>query len=164
MKRIVSNSFIAFLLMLLIGCGFHLRGAIDYSDSLKSVHIEGMSLQRGIGLYLKRGLRSNGIEVLEKFQHGSTVLKVIEIKHDRRVLSVGSDAKVSEYGLYSSISFSLVDSQGKILTGSQQVQAQRDFQFNENQVLARESEEASLRSHLNKELVQGVLRRLSAIK
>ena len=101
---------------------------------------------------------------MEKFQHGSTVLKVIEIKHDRRVLSVGSDAKVSEYGLYSSISFSLVDSQGKILTGSQQVQAQRDFQFNENQVLARESEEASLRSHLNKELVQGVLRRLSAIK
>ena len=44
------------------------------------------------------------------------------------------------------------------------MQAQRDFQFNENQVLARESEEASLRSHLNKELVQGVLRRLSAIK
>jgi len=44
------------------------------------------------------------------------------------------------------------------------VQAHRDFQFNENQVLARESEEASLRQHLNKELVQGVLRRLSAIK
>jgi len=58
----------------------------------------------------------------------------------------------------------LTGPQGKILAGTQQVQAQRDFQFNENQVLARESEEASLRQHLNKELVQGVLRRLSAIK
>ena len=164
MKRIVSNSFVAFLLMLLIGCGFHLRGAIDYSDSLKSIYVEGISLQRGIGLYLKRGLKSNGIEVLDTYQKGSAVLKVTETKHDRRVLSVGSSAKVSEYELYSSISFSLTDSHGKILADSQQVQAQRDFQFNENQVLARESEEASLRQHLNKELVQGVLRRLSAIK
>ena len=164
MKRIVSNSFVAFLLMLLIGCGFHLRGAIDYSDSLKSIYVEGISLQRGIGLYLKRGLKSNGIEVLDTYQKGSAVLKVTETKHDRRVLSVGSSAKVSEYELYSSISFSLTDSHGKILADSQQVQAHRDFQFNENQVLARESEEASLRQHLNKELVQGVLRRLSAIK
>jgi len=164
MKRIVSNSFVAFLLMLLIGCGFHLRGAIDYSDSLKSMYVEGISLQRGIGLYLKRGLKNNGIEVLDTYQKGSAVLKVTETKHDRRVLSVGSSAKVSEYELYSSISFSLTDSHGKILADSQQVQAHRDFQFNENQVLARESEEASLRQHLNKELVQGVLRRLSAIK
>ena len=164
MKRIVSNSFVAFLLMLLIGCGFHLRSAIDYSDSLKSIYVEGISLQRGIGLYLKRGLKSNGIEVLDTYQKGSAVLKVTETKHDRRVLSVGSSAKVSEYELYSSISFSLTDSHGEILAGSQQVQAHRDFQFNENQVLARESEEASLRQHLNKELVQGVLRRLSAIK
>jgi len=164
MKRIVSNSFVAFLLMLLIGCGFHLRGAIDYSDSLKSIYVEGISLQRGIGLYLKRGLKSNGIEVLDTYQKGSAVLKVTETKHDRRVLSVGSSAKISEYELYSSISFSLTDSHGEILAGSQQVQAHRDFQFNENQVLARESEEASLRQHLNKELVQGVLRRLSAIK
>ena len=164
MKRIVSNSFVAFLLMLLIGCGFHLRGAIDYSDSLKSMYVEGISLQRGIGLYLKRGLKSNGIEVLDTYQKGSAVLKVTETKHDRRVLSVGSSAKISEYELYSSISFSLTDSHGKILAGPQQVHAQRDFQFNENQVLARESEEASLRQHLNKELVQGVLRGLSAIK
>jgi LPS-assembly lipoprotein len=164
MKRIVLNSFVAFLLMLLIGCGFHLRGAIDYSDSLKSIYVEGISLQRGIGLYLKRGLKSNGIEVVNTHQQGSAVLKVIEIKDDRRVLSVGSNAKVSEYELYSSISFSLTDSQGKILASSQQVQAQRDFQFNENQVLGRESEEALLHDQLNKELVQGVLRRLSAIK
>tara|TARA_B100000767_G_scaffold262000_1_gene274225 strand:- start:1343 stop:1837 length:495 start_codon:yes stop_codon:yes gene_type:complete len=164
MKRFLSNSVVAFLLMLLIGCGFHLRGDIDYSDSLQIIHIEGMSLQRGIGLHLKRGLMSNGIEVVDTYEQGSAVLKVIETKHDRRVLSVGSNAKVSEYELYASISFSLTGPQGKILAGTQQVQAQRDFQFNENQVLARESEEASLRQHLNKELVQGVLRRLSAIK
>ena len=32
MKRVVSNSVVAFLLMLIMGCGFHLRGAADLSE------------------------------------------------------------------------------------------------------------------------------------
>jgi len=164
MKRVVSNSVIAFLLMSIMGCGFHLRGAVDLSDSLKVMYIEGVSLQRGFGLYLKRGLISNGIVVVEQAQQDSAVLKVIENKFDRRVLSVGSNAKVSEYELYASMRFLVLDAQGKTLADSQQVEAQRDYQFNEGEVLGRESEEALLRDELNKELVQSILRRLAAIK
>jgi LPS-assembly lipoprotein len=92
------------------------------------------------------------------------VLKIIENKFNRRVLSVGSTAKVSEYELYALIRFSVLDAQGKTLAEGQSVEAQRDYQFNEGEVLGRESEEALLRDQLNKELVQSILRRLSAIK
>ena len=164
MKRVVSNSVVAFLLMLIMGCGFHLRGAADISDSLKTMHIQGMSLQRGIGLYLKRGLVSNGIIVVDQPQEDSAILKITENKFDRRVLSVGSNAKVSEYELYARIRFSVLDAQGKTLAEGQSVEAQRDYQFDEDEVLGRESEEALLRDQLNKELVQSILRRLAAIK
>jgi len=164
MKRVVSNSVVAFLLMLIMGCGFHLRGAADLSDNLKVMHIEGVNLQRDIGLYLKRGLVSNGIIVVEQAQADSAVLKIIENKFDRRVLSVGSNAKVSEYELYALIRFSVMDAQGKTLAEGQSVEAQRDYQFDEGEVLGRESEEALLRDQLNQELVQSILRRLSAIK
>ena len=164
MKRVVSNSVVAFLLMLIMGCGFHLRGAADLSDNLKVMHIEGVNLQRDIGLYLKRGLVSNGIIVVEQAQADSAVLKIIENKFDRRVLSVGSNAKVSEYELYALIRFSVMDAQGKTLAEGQSVEAQRDYQFDEGEVLGRESEDALLRDQLNQELVQSILRRLSAIK
>ena len=164
MKRVVSNSVVAFLLMLIMGCGFHLRGAADLSDNLKVMHIEGVNLQRDIGLYLKRGLVSNGIIVVEQAQADSAVLKIIENKFDRRVLSVGSNAKVSEYELYALIRFSVMDAQGKTLAEGQSVEAQRDYQFDEGEVLGRESEEALLRDQFNQELVQIILRRLSAIK
>ena len=164
MKRVVSNMVVAFLLMLIMGCGFHLRGAADLSDNLKVMHIEGVNLQRDIGLYLKRGLVSNGIIVVEQAQADSAVLKIIENKFDRRVLSVGSNAKVSEYELYALIRFSVMDAQGKTLAEGQSVEAQRDYQFDEGEVLGRESEEALLRDQLNQELVQSILRRLSAIK
>ena len=39
MKRVVSNSIIAVLFLYLMGCGFHLRGAADLSDSLKTMRI-----------------------------------------------------------------------------------------------------------------------------
>lgn len=164
MKRVVSNSVVAFLLMLIMGCGFHLRGAVDLSDSLKTMHIQGVNLQRDIGLYLKRGLVSNGIIVVEQPQADSAILTIIENKFDRRVLSVGSNAKVSEYELYALIRFSVLDAQGKTLADSEQVEAQRDYQFDEDEVLGRESEEALLRDQLNQELVQNILRRLAAIK
>tara|TARA_R110002111_G_scaffold90193_5_gene140519 strand:- start:587 stop:1081 length:495 start_codon:yes stop_codon:yes gene_type:complete len=164
MKRVVSNSVVAFLLMIMMGCGFHLRGVADLSDNLKTMYIEGLNLQRGMGLDLKRGLVSNGIVVVERAQQHTAVLKIIENKFDRRVLSVGSNAKVSEYELYALIRFSVMDAEGKMLAEIQQVEAQRDYQFDENEVLGREAEEALLRDELNKELVQSMLRRLSAIK
>ncbi len=164
MKRVVSNSVVAFLLMVMVGCGFHLRGAADLSDSLKTMYIEGVSLQRGMGLYLKRGLISNGIVVVEQPKQHAAILKIIDNQFDRRVLSVGSNAKISEYELYALIRFSVIDAEGNTLAAPQQVEAQRDYQFDENEVLGREAEEDLLRDELNKELVQSMLRRLSAIK
>jgi LPS-assembly lipoprotein len=164
MKRVVSHSIIAVLFMTLMGCGFHLRGAVDISDSLKTMRIEGVGLQRDIGLYLKRGLISNGIIVVEGESTDAAVLKVIENKFDRRVLSVGSNAKVNEYELHGAIVFMVIGADGSVLAEQQQVQAQRDYQFDEDEVLGRESEETLLRDQLNQQLVQSILRRLSFIK
>ena len=164
MKRVVSNSIIAVLFLSLMGCGFHLRGAADLSDSLKTMRIEGIGLQRDIGLYLKLVLISNGIVVVDGETNDAAVLKILENKFDRRVLSVGYNAKVNEYELHGEIVFTVLAADGNVLSEQQQVQAQRDYQFDEDEVLGRESEEALLRDQMNKQLVQSVLRRLSFIK
>ena len=58
----------------------------------------------------------------------------------------------------------VLDAEGNVLAEEQQVEAQRDYQFDKNEVLGRESEETLLRDQLNKQLVQSILRRLSFIK
>lgn len=164
MKRVVQNSVIALLFMALLGCGFHLRGAADLSDNLKTMRIEGVSMSRDFGLYLKRGLLSNNIAVVETGTVNSAVLKITENQFDRRVLSVGSNAKVSEFEIYLKVAFIVLDSAGNVLAEEQVIEAQRDFQFDANEVLGREAEEALLRDQLNKQLVQSMLRRLAVIK
>jgi len=164
MNRSLSNVFVGLLLVMLVGCGFHLRGSATLSESLKLMYVQGINLQQGLGLDLRRALISNGITVVNDYQQGSAVLTVLDNKFERRVLSVGSNAKVNEYELYGLLKYKITDGDGKLLSEPQDVEARRDYRFDQAQVLASDSEETQLRKELNQQLIQSVLRRLSAIK
>lgn len=164
MKRSLSNVFVGFLLIVIAGCGFQLRGAATFPDSLKTMYIQGINLKTGLGLELKRGLTRNGVTVVNHYQSGSAVLTILENKSERRVLSVDRTAKVSEYEIYNSVKFSVSDGQGQELSEAQTVEARRDYQFDQDQVLGKDEEERLLREQLDLQLVQSILRRLSALK
>ena len=50
---------------------------------------------------------------------------------------MGSNAKVNEYELHGEIVFTVLAADGNVLAEQQQVQAQRDYQFYEDEVLGR---------------------------
>ena len=164
MNRSIFTSFIIFSLIVLAGCGFHLRGTTTIPDSLKTMYIQGVNLKRDLGLELKRGLVRNDVTVLDSYQEGSAVLTILENKVERRVLSVDSDTKVNEYELYGAVKFSISDGSGQVLAENQEVEARRDYRFEQEQVLANDDEERLLREQLNQQLAQGILRQLSVLK
>lgn len=164
MKRYLSNSVVIVTLLIIAGCGFHLRGAVNLPESIKTMYVQGLNLQRGVGLTLKRHLTSNGIVIVEDYQKGNAVLDILENKYERRVLSVGSSAKVSEYELYGRITFKVTDGSGAVLAEEQSVEAQKDYQFNQDEVLGSGEEESVLREDLEQRLVRSIMRRLEAIK
>ena len=159
------NSLVVLWLLVLTGCGFHLRGSMTLAlpDNLKTISIEGINLNRGLGRELKRSLTNAGVSVVAGGDHDALILTILENNIDRRVLSVGSDAKVSEYELRAIVRFSVKDKHGTLLE-NQQVEGQRDYQFDKNQVLSSEEEENLLRQQLNQQLIQSILRYLFALK
>ena len=164
MNRTLIQVFLGFVLLTLAGCGFQLRGTATVPEHLKTMYIQGIDLQQDLGRELKRGLQGNDVLVLDSYQQGSAILTVLDNTFERRVLSVGSDAKVSEYDLYRSLTYKITDENGQVLSADQKLIAQRDYQFDQDKVLASEQEEAELRKQLNQQLVQSVLRRLTALK
>jgi len=164
MNRTVMNTFVGFLLIVITGCGFQLRGAANIPESLKTMYVQGVNFQSGIGLELKRGLASNGVTVLPTFQEGSAVLSLFDAKSERRVLSVGGDAKVREYQLYSAVTVKLVNADNEVMIASDRIEALRDYVFDQDQVLASDQEEALLRRELNEQLARNILRRLSVLQ
>lgn len=163
MKHYLQSIFIGFLLIAIVGCGFQLRGSANIPVSLQTMYVQGVNMKQGLGLELKRVLTRNGVTVLSDYQQDSAVLTILDNKFERRVLSVGSDAKVSEYELHGIVTFKVIDNKGKVLADPQTVEAQHDYQFDQNQVLAKDEEERLLREQLNQQLVQSVLRRLSVL-
>ncbi|MDQ7072533.1 MAG: LPS assembly lipoprotein LptE [Gammaproteobacteria bacterium] len=163
MKRFLLKSSTVFLLLVIAGCGFHLRGSATLPVSLQTMYVQGVNMKQGLGLELKRGLTRNGVTVRNEYQQGTAVLTILDNRFQRRVLSVGSDAKVSEYELHGSVTFKVSDGDGKVLADSQTVEARRDYQFDQNQVLGKDEEERLLKEQLNQQLVQSILRRLSVL-
>ncbi|HEC58150.1 hypothetical protein LCGC14_0523970 [marine sediment metagenome] len=164
MSRSLLNVFIGLVLVVMAGCGFQLRGDVPLPDNLKVMYIQGINIQSGMGLELKRSLKQNGIHVVNNYEKGSALLTILENTYERRVLSVGNNAKVNEYELYGSLQFKVTDDQGKLIVEPFKVQAIRDYQFDQTQVLSSDGEEAFLREQINQQLIDSVLRRLSAIK
>jgi len=163
MSRSLSNVILGLLLVVIAGCGFHLRGSESLPDSLKIMYIQGVNVQQGLGLELKRSLVANDVRIMSYYQTGLAVLTVLDTKFERRVLSVGSDTKVSEYQLYGSLRYKLTDNTNYVIIESESLEAVRDYRFDQNQVLAADQEEAQLRQALNEQLVRSLLRRLSVL-
>jgi LPS-assembly lipoprotein len=165
MNRVVLTGFMGLMLVLLAGCGFHLRGDASVPEALKTLYIQGVNTQQDpFGRQLKLDLRRNGITVLEDYEKGAALFTVLENRYDRRVLSVGGDAKVREYELEAWVEFQVTDENGELIGEPQRVEARRDYQFDRTQILATDEQERVLREDLNKQMVQSILRRLSAMK
>ena len=164
MKRVATKFIIVFWLVLLAGCGFHLRGEATLPESLKTMYLQGVNTEQGFGLELKRTLKRNGINVIPDYEKGAVILTILQNRFDRRVLSVGSNAKVSEYELDGVVEYKVTDGQGKVLSPPQTLEAQRSYEFDQNQVLAMGEQESLLREQMYQQIIQNILRRLSVLK
>jgi len=152
-------------LLLLAGCGFHLRGSVDLPADLQRMHIQGTSKYSALGVELRRSLRANGIDVVDTVNEAQVVLQISAPEYKRRLLSVsGISGKTAEYELQYSLNVSLKDRQGKVLLVPQPLRQLRDYTYDRDNVLGKGNEEARFRVEMERDLVLQVLRRLQSYR
>lgn len=151
------------LLTLALGaCGFHLRGAVELPAVLKQTRITGVAEYDPLRLELKRVLVNAGAQVLASTDSTVAAIEISNQNYSRRVLSVDAQGRAAEYGLVFSFSFQVKDAAGKILVPLQSIQINRDFRFDPNAVLAKDSEEQQIRSEMIRRGVHQLIRRVDA--
>ncbi len=144
-------------------CGFQLRGSSQTALPFKTIYL-GFPDNSPLGTELRRNLKADGTTVVKTPQEAEAILDVLSEAREKVVLSLNSQGRVREYPLYYTFNFRLRDNAGKILLPPTQLVLKRDISFNESQVLAKETEEASLYRDMQSDLVQQILRRLAALK
>jgi len=145
------------LALLCTGCGFQLRNNVELPPQMAKTQMvvddEYSSLARRVRIMLEQ----SGVQ----FVNGNEASAVLEIPVNNvvtDVLTIGDNARVREYRISHTVRFRLLDAQGQVLLGWQNMRQAREVSFDEQRILAGSREQ----EYLEKELAETLSRLLIA--
>jgi len=151
----------ALLCVLVAGCGFQLRGTADVP--FESIYVPQAS--GGIGLELKRSIQAGTkAKVVDDPKAAAAILEFTEETRLKEILSLTGQGRVREYLLRYRVGFRVHDGKGRDFVPTSTIMLLRDISFNDADVLAKESEEQLLYRDMQTDMVQQILRQLSAAR
>ena len=150
-----------FYLLLLAGCGFHLRGEMVLSPILSAPYVN--SANSEFKNDLTKALQRSGITVVNDREIASAIIDLVSVKFDRLVLSINSRGQATGYILTYQVFFRFVDRTGRVLANPARLKLSRTLEYQSKQVLPKKQEEDALRARMREDLVQQILRRLNSV-
>ena len=151
---------IALLGLLTAACGFQLRGQATLPFETLYVAIPETS---PLGTELKRNIiAGTRTRLVDTPAEAQAILELLAEERSKTILSFDTAGQVREYQLRYRMRFRVRDARGRDYLPQNEIRLTRDVSYNNSQVLAKESEEQLLYRDMQSDVVQQVLRRLSA--
>ncbi len=152
--------FLLTFLLTVSACGYQLRGSIDLPEELKSIFLQGGSSQ--LNKAMRKTLKSSGGQLVDSATQAGLILQVLKEKMDRRVSSLSSSGRANEYELVYKIDFTLLDKDGNTLSKLQQIEINKSYFNNQEEVLGKNNEEKVIREEMYRKAVQSMVNRSRA--
>ena len=147
------------------GCGFQLRQAPEFVFRKVFLNAQPNS---PLAAELRRSLGADGkvavITEAARLNEADVVLDFLQEQREKVVVGLNASGQVREFQLRTRLKFRLRTPKGKDLIGDTELLLSRDISFNEAAVLAKEAEEGLLYRDMQSDIVQQLMRRLSAVK
>lgn len=146
--------------MLIPSCGFQLRGPATLPFSTLYVQSAQTSqfatqLRRVIGA-------GSGTRITNSPEEADATLQILNELREKEILSLSGGGRVREFQLRYRVAYQLVGKNKTVLAPPAEIILRRDFSFNDQDQISKESEEALLYRDMQTDAVQQLLRRLQA--
>ncbi len=149
------------LLLSLSACGFQLRGVS--SLPFETLYIPGAT--GGLALDLKRYIQGGTrTVVVDNPKSADALLELSGEQRLRNILSLSGAGRVRELQLVYRVNLRVHDGKGNEFLPTTPFAITRDLTYSDSDVLSKEVEEANIYREVQADLVQQILRRLSAAK
>ncbi len=160
-RRLVA----ALLAVPLASCGYYLRGSTPDSQlSFESIYLDapyGTPLERE----LRTAIRSQRTtKLLDDPKAAAVLLRILNDKQERKVLTLNSQGQVREYSLTYRIHYEVADAKNKKLLPQSEIVLQTILSFSESQVLAKEQEEKLIFDDMRRDAVSQIMRQVAQIE
>jgi LPS-assembly lipoprotein len=153
---------VAVVALLLVACGFHLRGSAPLPAEMSVTYIHGTTEFDTLYDDFRTALESRGARVTQDRSKATAVLNILETNSSKDVLTVDLSGKVLEYRVRQNIHFEVDAADGHMLVDQQSVTMSRDLKFNRNDVLGKERETELIRKELQRDVVNLAMLRITA--
>lgn len=146
--------------LLLAGCGFQLRGSATlpfntlYVDA-PVASLFATQLRRVIGSGSQTRITNNQAEA-------DATLQVVREWREKEILSLSAGGRVRELQLRYRVQYQVFDKQKAPVAPPGEIVLRRDYSFNDQEQLSKESEEALLYRDMQADAVNQLVRRLQA--
>jgi LPS-assembly lipoprotein len=153
---------IVVMLLALSACGFQLRGAANLPFETLYVAAAPTST---FATQLRRAVTSGSqTKVVNNPKEAQATLHLLGEAREKTILSLSAGGRVREFQLVYRVSYRVADKDNKELRAPTQIRLHRDFSFNDQDTLSKESEEALLYRDMQTDAVNQLLRQLQATR
>lgn len=159
MTRVLHNCGWLVLLAALSSCGFQLRQPSPMA--FKSIFISGSST---ISAPLRKALKEQGIQLVESSEDAELQLELLKEENEQRILSLSGTGVVREYELYYRVQYRTKIAGEPVWGIPLVMEGRRDYTYNDANLLAKQQEQKLLTESMQTDVLNGILRRLSAMK
>lgn len=160
MTPFIRLYFVSLLIAGLTACGLHLRGPSDIP--FDSIFIEGSTLV--ISKDLKKSLKTSGIVILQSPKDAELRLELVGEESEKRILSLAGAGTVNEFELYYRVHYRTKLANQATWSEVHTIESRRDFTYSDANLLAKQTEEKKLNENMQKDTINGIMRRLSSLK
>ncbi len=146
--------------LLLVGCGYHLRGA-SVETSIPSAYVRG---SEGVEVTedLKRALRQSGVQILDAGTDATVTIDLMQQTQSTRTLSYTDRATTAESQLELAIRFKIVGSAEKELLPERWARATRTYLVDTNNLVGSNQQQVLMDTELKTDVVQQIMRSVNA--
>lgn len=147
---------------LLPACGFQLREARALPFAAIYLNVPATS---ELGVALRRGIiATGGTQIVDAPDAAQAQFQLIGEEREKTILSLDASGRVREFQLRARFVFRVHDGKGRDYIPRSEIVVYRDLTFNDSAVLAKDAEELLLYRDMQNDVVQQMLRRLSAVR
>lgn len=160
MLRLSVRVSVLALLLLLVACGWQLRGTVALSNNIDSLYLTSDDDYGPFMVELRNRLQANDVALADGPLGAQYALLITDQRQERRVAALGSDALASAYELTLTVRFDVLDHTGMIIARNLSGRVTRSY--NATGSSGAQEEELILRE-MRAELAQQALRQLQAV-
>ncbi len=158
LSTITKGTVAVFLVLVISGCGFQLRGSAGFPAELSPLYLS--EQQNTVYSSLSTQLRQNGVTLSAQQENAHWRLWLSEPRHSKKQTTYTSGS--SSYELLAEVDYQLLDQAGKAVNNQHTLRTSRTYVSNDN-LYSEASDIAALRLDMERDLANRISRQLSQV-